>query len=283
MLKVRFLTGVLAFSCFAQSTAPPVIPDNISVQRGISYDQYPQTVLDIYQPKALPNGKRPGVLVIHGGGWTEGSKDAVVEKFVLPWVAQGFVVANVEYRLASVAPAPAAVCDVLKAADWFRKNGNRWNVDTRHIVATGGSAGGHLALMAGMTQKKAHLGPTHKVAAVINFYGITDVEDQLQGEHMQGYAVTWVPEQEGRFELARRLSPMTYIRKDVPPILTIHGNADETVPYEHGVSLTKALRDVGGDAEMINVPYGTHGFPMEKMNELYVQVFQFLKKRRIMK
>jgi acetyl esterase/lipase len=283
MLKVRLLTGVLAFSCFAETTAPPVIPDTVSVQRGISYDQYPQTVLDIYQPKALPKGRRPGVLVIHGGGWTEGSKDAVVEKFVLPWVAQGFVVANVEYRLAGVAPAPAAVSDVLKAADWFRRNGNRWNVDTRHIVATGGSAGGHLALMAGMTPKKAHLGPTHKVAAVINFYGITDVEDQLQGEHMQGYAVTWVPEQEGRFELARRLSPMTYIRKDVPPILTIHGNADETVPYEHGVSLTKALRDVGGDAEMINVPYGAHGFPMEKMNELYVQVFQFLKKRRIMK
>jgi Dipeptidyl aminopeptidases/acylaminoacyl-peptidases len=89
-------------------------------------------------------------------------------------------------------------------------------------------------------------GTTHKVAAVINFYGITDVEDQLQGEHMRKYAVTWVPEREGRFELARRLSPMTYIRKDVPPILTIHGNADETVPYEHGVSLTKALRDAGG-------------------------------------
>jgi acetyl esterase/lipase len=283
MRKVWFLTGVLAFSCFAQTAAPPVIPESVSVQRGISYDQYPQTVLDIYQPKALPNGKRPGVLVIHGGGWRGGSKDAVVEKLVLPWVAQGFVVANVEYRLAGVAPAPAAVNDVLKAADWFRKNGNRWNVDTRRIVATGDSAGGHLALMAGMTPKKAHLGPTHKIAAVINFYGITDVEDQLQGENMREYAVAWIPEQEGRFELARRLSPMTYIRKDVPPILTIHGNADETVPYEHGVSLTKAVRDVKGDAEMINVPNGGHGFPMEKMNELYVQIFQFLKKRKIMK
>jgi Esterase/lipase len=145
MRKVRLFTGALAFSCFAQTTAPPPIPDTVSVQRGIAYDRYPQTVLDIYQPAQIARGKRPGVLVIHGGGWVNGTKDAVVEKFVLPWVARGFVVANVEYRLAGMAPAPAAVNDVLQAADWFRKNAGRWNVDTHRIVVTGGSAGGHLA------------------------------------------------------------------------------------------------------------------------------------------
>lgn len=283
MRNVCFLLGVFALWSLAQTPAPPVIPDSISVETGIPYDQYPQTVLDIFQPKAPSTGKRPGVLVVHGGGWVNGSKESVVEKFVLPWVEKGFVVANVEYRLASVAPAPAAVNDVLKAAEWFHKNARRWNVDAKRIVATGGSAGGHLALMAGMTPRSAHLGPPGDVAAVINFYGITDVEDQLQGENMRKYAVTWVPEQAGRFELARRLSPMTYVRKDVPPILTIHGNSDETVPYEHGVGLTKALRDVGADAEMISVPHGKHGFPLEQMKQLYPQIFQFLQKRGIIK
>jgi dipeptidyl aminopeptidase/acylaminoacyl peptidase len=136
--------------------------------------------------------------------------------------------------------------------------------------------------MVGMTPKSAHLGPVTKVAAVINFYGITDVEDQVQGANMRKYAATWLPDQQGRLEIARKLSPITYVRKDVPPILTIHGNADETVPYEHGVQLTRVLRDAGADAEMISVPNGPHGFPIEKMNQLYPQIFDFLRKRGIL-
>jgi acetyl esterase/lipase len=263
----------------------PPLPDWVSVEPNLSYDHYKETVMDLYQSKkSQPQGKRPGVLVIHGDGWVNGSKESMVEKFVLPYLERGFVVASVEYRQADVACAPAAVNDALKAAGWFRDNAQRWNVDPRRIVATGDSAGGHLALMVGMTPKSAHLGPVRKVAAVINFYGITDVEDQLQGDNMRDYAVKWVPEQKGRYDLARKLSPLTYVRKkNVPPILTIHGNADETVPYDQAIQLTKGMRGVHGDAEMINVPNGGHGFPVEKMNQLYLQVFEFLHRRRIMK
>ena len=98
------------------------------------------------------------------------------------------------------------------AAEWFEKNAKKYNVDTKRIVVTGGSAGGHLSLMVGMTPKSANLGPPAKVAAVVNFYGITNVGDQLGGPNMRDYAVTWVPEQSGRLELARRVSPMTYVR-----------------------------------------------------------------------
>ena len=212
-----------------------------------------------------------------------GTKEAVIERLVLPWLSKGCVVANVEYRLAKVAPAPAAVEDVLQAAEWFRKNAARWNVDKDRIVAIGTSAGGHLALMTGLTPKSARFGPIGNVSAVINFYGITDVEDQLGGANMQKYAVTWVAEGEGRAELARRVSPVSYVREDVPPILTLHGTADETVPYEHGVRITKMLRDAGADAEMISVSEGKHGFPKEKMDQLYLQIFAFLSKRGILK
>jgi len=222
------------------------------------------------------------VLCIHGGGFVGGSKEAFVRN-CLPYVEQGFVVANVEYRLAKAAPAPAAVEDVLKAARWFRQNAKRYNVDAKRIVATGASAGGHLALMVGMTPKSAKLGKPAKVAAVVNFFGVTDIADMLGGPHMHPSPVKWVPEQPQRLELARRVSPITYVRRDVPPILTIHGDQDPTVPYEHGVNLTKALRDAGADAQLISVPGGKHGFPPQKMAELYPQIWEFLKARKILR
>ncbi len=262
--------------CWAQ--AP-----NATVDANISYDTHPQTLVDIYIPKGASTGKRPAAIVIHGGGWVGGAKAGAVDRFVTPLIDQGFVVANVEYRLGPAAPAPAAVNDVLKAVHWFRDNAGRWNVDTKRLVVIGDSAGGHLALMVGMTPKSAKLGPTSKVAAVVNFYGITDVEDQLQGANMRKYAVTWLPEQENRMDLARRVSPMSYVRKDVPAILTVHGNSDETVPYDHGVLLTKALRDVNGDAEMISVPGGKHGFTPTELSGIWPQIFQFLRKRGILK
>jgi dipeptidyl aminopeptidase/acylaminoacyl peptidase len=84
-------------------------------------------------------------------------------------------------------------------------------------------------------------------------------------------------------DLARKLSPIEYVRKDVPPVLTLHGTADMTVPYEHGVRLTKALRDLGADAEMISVPDAGHGFPKEKLEQLYKQIYEFARRRGVLK
>jgi len=283
MAKLHAVALVTALGLTALAQEPiPAIPDSVSVEANIPYDHYKETVLDIFQPKENSTAKMPGVIVIHGGGWVEGTKEGDVP-VCLRYVEKGFVCADVEYRLAKVATAPAAVTDVLNAAHWFETNAKKYNVDTKRIVVTGGSAGGHLSLMVGMTPKSAKLGPPARVAAVVDFYGITDVGDQLGGPHMQDYAVTWVPEQTGRLELATRVSPMTYARKGVPPILCIHGDADSTVPYEHSVKLVKALRDAGEDAELVSVPQGEHGFPKAKQDEIYEQsIWPFLKKHGIM-
>ncbi|MCS7023917.1 MAG: alpha/beta hydrolase [Bryobacteraceae bacterium] len=266
----------------APAKYPEVFPPGVKLEANLAYAQYPETVLDVFWHSAQGN-KRPAMIVIHGGGWVGGSKEAVYENFVRRYLEKGFVVANVEYRLAKAAPAPAAVEDVIRAANWFSERAAKWNVDRRRIAVTGGSAGGHLALMVGMVTKAAGLGKPPKVAAVINFYGITDVADQLSGPNMRQYAVTWIPDQPGRIELARRLSPLTYVRRDVPPVLTIHGDADETVPYEHGVQLTKMLVDSGARAEMISVPQGGHGFPKEKLDQLYSEVFAFLARNGVLR
>jgi acetyl esterase/lipase len=272
ILLLPLLAGAMSFS--QPSAAPVRLPAGVTVLENVPYDSHPQTVMDIYKPAGA--GPRPAMIVIHGGGWTGGAKAGMVAAWVVRYLEKGFVVANVEYRLAAVAPAPAAVEDALKAANFFLDNAGKYGADPKRTAVTGGSAGGHLALMVGMTPKSAKLGKPVKVRAVINFYGITDVDDQLHGAHMRKYAVTWVPEGPDRTALARRVSPMTYVRKDVPPVLTLHGDADATVPYEHGVNLTRALKDAGAVAEMISVPKGIHGFPKETQDQLYPRIFEFL-------
>ncbi|MBX5493911.1 MAG: alpha/beta hydrolase [Bryobacteraceae bacterium] len=283
MRKFTPLLLLLCACAAAQDKRPAALPEWVEVDSNVPYSEYKQTVVDILRPKAPHRGKRPGVIVIHGGGWVRLSKDQLVESFCIPYLKAGFVVANVEYRLADVAPAPAAVEDVLRAAHWFRKNAGKYNVDRKRIVVTGASAGGHLALMVGMVSRKARLGPRTKVAAVVNFFGITDVGDQIEGPNMREYAVKWVPEQPDRRMLAWRVSPIAYIRKGLPPILTIHGDADQTVPYEHGFNLTRQLRQVGVDAEMISIANGRHGLTHEKLVELHHdRVFEFLRRHRIL-
>jgi acetyl esterase/lipase len=282
-MKFLSLLGLVAMIGWAQQVPP--VPDWVSVEADIAYDSFPETKIDILKPKTA-SGKRPAILFIHGGGWVGGRKENVVANFCLPFLQKGFVVANVEYRLAKSALAPAAVTDVLKAAEWFHKNADKYGVDPRKIVVSGDSAGGHLALMVGFTPRGAKLGPESKVAAVVNFYGITDVMDVLEGPNMKQYAVGWLPDSvPDRRELARRVSPQNYVRKKLPPSLTIHGGEDPTVPYEHGVVMVKMMRDIGNDAELYSVPKGKHGDFLKDPVEgpqVWTAIFQFLERRGLM-
>jgi acetyl esterase/lipase len=277
------LLFVSLLACGQNTNSPanqPQLPPGISVEANLAYAEHPQTVLDVYAPKDARPQDRPAVILIHGGGWVGGSREQMTG-YVVPWLTRGFVVANIGYRLAGVAPAPAAVEDVIAAARWFRDNAKRWNVNKDQIVVTGNSAGGHLALMVGLASKAARMGKPVKVAAVVNFYGITDVEDQLAGPNQRTYALQWIPDGLDRTELARRVSPLLYVRRDAPPVLTIHGSADEVVPYDHGVRLTRALRDAGADAELIPVPNGGHGFSNDVMTDIFDRVFRWLERRGI--
>jgi len=138
MRKLVFLLFLfVALGSALPGQEAPTLPDWVSVEANIPYGQYKETVLDVLRPKSASAQKRPGVIVIHGGGWVGGTKEAMVQRYCLPYLEKGFVVANVEYRLAKVAPAPAAVVDVLKAAAWFFQNAGKYNVDRKRIVVTG--------------------------------------------------------------------------------------------------------------------------------------------------
>ena len=280
-MKFLSLFGGLAALGWAQMA----LPDWVHVDPNIAYDSHAETKLDILKPKTA-TGKRPGVLFIHGGGWVGGAKENVVSNFCLPYLEKGFVVANVEYRLAKSALAPAAVSDVLKAAEWFQKNAEKYGVDPKKIIVSGDSAGGHLALMVGLTPRQANVGNPAKVAAIVNFYGITDVGDVLEGPNMKAYAVGWIPDSMAdRRDLAHRVSPQTWVRKKLPPSLTIHGGEDPTVPYAHGVTIVKMMREQGNDAELYSVPKGKHGDFLKDPVEgpaTWNAIFEFLGRRGLM-
>src|SRR5437588_3406879 len=128
-MSMRMRNLLLSLILTACAGSAQALPEWATIKANIHYDQYKETVLDILQPTAKAAGKRPGVIVIHGGGWTGGTKESQIQPMCLRYVEKGYVVANVEYRLAKAALAPAAVTDALNAARWFRKHAKQYNVD----------------------------------------------------------------------------------------------------------------------------------------------------------
>jgi acetyl esterase/lipase len=201
-------------------------------------------------------------------------------------------VVNVEYRLAKHSLAPAAIADCRCALRWVYANAKEYAFDTSKIVTTGGSAGGHLSLTTGTMPKSAGFdyecsagSPDTElnVAAIVNWYGITDVEDLLSGPNQKSYAVRWLGSLPNREEVARRASPIHYVRKDLPPIITIHGDADPTVPYQHAIDYHQALDKAGVANQLVTVPGGKHGgFMADEYRKLYKDIFAFLEKHGVL-
>ena len=118
-----------------------------------------------------------------------------------------------------------------------------------------------------------------KVAAIVNFYGITDVVDLLDGPNRKSYAVSWIGDAANREELAKRVSPLSYIRPGLPPILTIQGDSDPIVPYSHAIRLQDELEKAGVPHQLITVAGGRHGiFTGDEYVTVYAGVRAFLGK-----
>jgi acetyl esterase/lipase len=244
--------------------------------------------LDVYQSRDATTPS-PTLIYFHGGGWVGGSKEASSLTF-LPFLDMGWNVVNVDYRLAKVSLAPAAVQDALCALRWVYRNGKQYNVDTNRLVLMGNSAGGHLALTTGMIPASASLdslcpgNEELKVAAIINWYGITDVNELLAGPNVRNYAVGWLGGMSNGEDIAKRISPLTYVRAGLPPIISIQGDADPTVPYSQNVRLHQALDRAGVRNEFVTIPGGKHGgFSDAEMAKAYAEIRGFLDKLNIIR
>ncbi len=283
---VAFLT----LGCAAAAQSPWTIQfgNRYSVQPNITYvvaNNY-EAKLDLYERRDVTDAQ-PTLIYIHGGGWVGGTKEGGVG-FVMPWLEMGWNVVNVEYRLARVSLAPAAVEDCLCVLRWIATNAKQHHIDLNRLVVTGDSAGGHLALTTGMIPESAGLdrgcpgAPLPKIAAIVDWYGITDVGDLLDGANRKTYAVAWLGSLSDREQIAKRISPLTFVRAGLPPILMIHGDADPTVPYAHSVRLHEALDRAAVPNQLFTVPGGKHGhFTDAQYSEIYPVIRAFLAKHGI--
>jgi acetyl esterase/lipase/peptidoglycan/xylan/chitin deacetylase (PgdA/CDA1 family) len=253
--------------------------------------------LDLYLPKnrSAPN---PTLMLFHGGGWVDGQKERNVFQ-LLPYLSLGWAVINVEYRLARNTPAPAAVEDCRCALRWVSYHAKEYSLDASKIVLTGTSAGGHLSLITGMlpaqsvfdrqcptdssTRWREGTEPKTNVAAIINWYGITDVAELIDGPNAKHYAMEWFGSMSNREELARQLSPISYVRAGLPPILTIHGDQDDIVPYTQAARLHAALDKAGAPNQLVTLRGRKHGgFNRQDLVNSYAVIREFLRKHNLL-
>ncbi|HVW84010.1 MAG TPA: alpha/beta hydrolase [Bryobacteraceae bacterium] len=276
------LAGQLSPSALWATTAPA----RFQAQSNVTYlvvDGH-ESKLDIYRRRG-PGGPDPALIYIHGGGWAAGHREDGM-MYTLAWLEMGWDVVNVEYRLGGVAAAPGAVEDCLCALRWIVGHAAEYRIDPSRVVVMGDSSGGHLALMTGMAPGDAGLdrpcnpsgqAPLPKVAGIVNWYGITDVTELLHGPSRRQYAVDWLSGSSKPEEMARRVSPVTWVRPDLPPIVTIHGDSDPTVPYSQALKLRDALNAVHARNEMITIPGGKHGgFTPDERVRAYIALRRFL-------
>ena len=300
-------TLVLAFILLAYCAAAGQTPDKWADYVSGDYDIQPNITyatangtdlkLDLYLPKNLtkPN---PTLVLFHGGGWVDGAKERNIF-YLLPYLSMDWTVVNVEYRLARNSLAPAAVEDCRCSLRWLVYHAKDYNIDTSKIVLTGTSAGGHLSLIAGMLPAgsvfdrqcptigggkwNSPTEPEIKIAAIVNWFGIADVAEIVDGPNAKHYAMEWLGSRSDRLDLARQLSPVNYVRAGVPPIITIQGDQDDIAPYDATVRMHAALDKAGVPNKLITLPGRKHGgFDRQEMVSSYAAVREFLRKNKVL-
>lgn len=202
---------------------------------------------------------------------------------LMPYLEMGWAAVNINYH-AGKGTAPAAVKDCRCALRWVIRNAQKYNFDIDKIIVSGESAGAHLALTTGMLPKSAGFDDACagdeklNVGAIINWYGAADVVDLIEGENKIQFAADWFDGLTEGKQIALSVSPIQYVRSGLPPILTIHGDADAVVPYNQAVSLHKKLDEAKVTNQLITVKGGYHGgFKSEEMIKIYETIREFLK------
>jgi acetyl esterase/lipase len=278
------LPFVFAASALAQPPGPPPgaargvavpLPEGTKVLKDLPYVEggHERQKLDLYLP---PSGAGwPLVVSIHGGAFRMGTKDAEPARSAGAFVAKGFAVAAINYRLSQHAIFPAQIEDCKAAVRWLRANAGRYGYDPARVASYGGSAGGHLAAMLGTTgdvkafETGASLGQSSRVQAVVDFFGPTDFL-QMDAHRPSAQAMVHDTPDSPESQLVggpirdnpdrvARANPITYVSADDPPFLVVHGDADLLVPHHQSVLLDAALRKAGVPVELVTIPGGLHG------------------------
>ncbi|WP_437203321.1 alpha/beta fold hydrolase [Planctomicrobium sp. SH664] len=225
--------------------------DQLQIEKDITYATYDkvEVSLDLYQPRQRTD-KAAGVILIHGGGWVIGSKGNY-SFYGIELATRGYVVANIDYRMAPQHPFPAAVQDAKAAVRWMRAHAEELNVDPERISVVGASAGGHLALMVGYSDDVPFLegtgGNPHvtsHVRSVVAIYPPSDLTTISPPKQESPLLTMFLgrTRQESP-ETYRVASPVNYVTPQDPPTLLLHGTVDLLVPVSQSDDLARKLEE----------------------------------------
>ncbi len=250
--------------------------------------------LDVTIPSApVPAGRprRPALMQIHGGGWVIGDKREQGLPLVNHMAVQGWVGFNVNYRLSPGATFPDHLVDLKRALVWIKDHADEYDIDPDFICVTGGSAGGHLTALMGLTVNDPRFQPGFEaadtsVAAAVPFYGIYDFTPQgAFGADPETYKKflepmvmkAFVADEPEKYELA---SPIHHLHADAPPFLAVHGDKDTLAPVEDARTFVEQLRAVSEQpvlyAEMQGAQHAFEVFPSLRTARVIEGVERFL-------
>lgn len=293
-MKNRFLLVValfLQFQAFSQSVNRLMkdMPDGTVLHGNIpnNNDTLKKHLLDIYLP-ANAKGKLPLVIMVHGGGWLVNDKYAdlgYMKKTTTELLNNGFALASIDYRWASQAIFPALIQDCNRAASFLYDNAEKYGLDKNKFAVMGCSAGGHLASLMGLAKNNnvpeffmPNSNQKFNFKGVVDFYGPSSLISLKNTDDPK------VPESIllgdtpiNRPDLAEKASPVTYVDKNDPTFLIIHGEKDESVPSKQSVLLHSWLNLKGVKNELIIVKDAPHFGNMFDVEEVRVKVVAFLK------
>ncbi|MEI8206440.1 MAG: alpha/beta hydrolase [Kiritimatiellales bacterium] len=301
--------GVIVALIFASGTKNTVFasesldaltktPESRKTSNGTNYKLYSNAsysgaeqnqLMDVYLPNNSKSTPCPAVLIIHGGGWTGGDKaDPRERAFAEFMIDEGYAAVSVNYTLTTFEGAawkskrlkgswPQNIYDCKSALRWMKKNADELGIDQNRIAVIGGSAGGHLALLTGLSAENetlnsggSFLDQNNSVRCIIDFYGIPDVRrwgggsfiDESRQEHPEIWALA---------------SPVEHLSKKSPPILIVHGTADATVKIDLSNEFVEILKAKSLPHQYVVIENAPHSFGLQpsQMN-LRPVVKQFL-------
>jgi acetyl esterase/lipase len=249
----------------------PGIPETIEEFKDVEFKHVngKSLQMDFYRPKNA-DGPLPLLLFIHGGGWRSGKRSDYLV-YLAGFAQKGYITATVTYRLKRDSIYPAAVEDVYDAVEWLFENGENMGYDPNRIALIGGSAGAHLALLAGYGwgnprtdgDKPNGSAKVQRVKAVVDIYGPVDLTTEYARNQplvnaFIGHSYNEKP------ELYREASPISYLSSFCPPTLILHGTSDTLVPVSQSDTLKSRLDALGVPCGYHRVPLWPHSMDMAK-------------------
>ena len=255
----------------------PKPPADVIFETDIAYrGGHERWVLNVIRPRNESAEPRAAIVVVHGGGWTGGTHYGFSRKgFTL--AQQGYVVILPTYRMIKDGPFPACLHDVKNSVRWLRANAEKYNVDPERIGAYGNSAGGTLALTVALTANESdlegdgtHLDFSSELQAVVCSGAVGDM---LHDHHSRRAAAVYRNLAgalvRGRTQaeiesVMRRASPSSYISKDAPPVLLVHGAKDTVVFIDSTDDFHERMKSAGAQIEYLRFEDGTHGVMNQK-------------------